>query len=81
MRISARAQEHLMNGRMIIMKQRYNIMLSPAIVWQIDNYAKSNKTSRSKIIQQLLSDFLKSEYGFTINDESNYEIDEDQLLL
>ena len=44
------------------MKQRYNIMLNPAIVSKIDYHAEQLDMSRSELINRILFDELDS-YG------------------
>ena len=51
------------------MKKRYNVMLSPALMWRVDGYAEKNNMSRSKLINDLLSDFIRTKYGCTFTDD------------
>ena len=63
------------------LKKRYNVTLSPAIVWKTDVYAEQNNLSRSELIQMLLTDFIKSKYGIILTDDDKDSFDSDQLLL
>ena len=42
-----------------MIKQRYNIMLNPAIVSKIDHYANHLDMSRSELINKILFDTLR----------------------
>ena len=55
------------------MKQRYNIMLNPAIVAKIDYHANKLDMSRSDLINRILFDEL-SNYG-DVPDLSDPELD------
>ena len=44
----------------MILKQRYNIMLNPAIVAKIDYHAEQLDMSRSELINRILFDELDS---------------------
>lgn len=54
-------------------KQRYNIMLNPAIVAKIDYHARELDKSRSDLINYILFDCLR-DFGDVPEDEKN-EID------
>ena len=59
-------------------KQRYNIMLNPAIVSKIDYHAEELNMSRSDLINRILFDQLQS-YG-EVPDLSDPELDGQTVL-
>lgn len=60
------------------MKQRYNIMLNPAIISKLDYHAAQLDISRSSLINKILFDCL-IEFG-DIPDQSEPEL-EDQITM
>lgn len=60
------------------MKKRYNLMLSPAVIWRVDNYAECNGLSRSTAINNILAEFLVTSGYFV---ENTAPINDEQILL
>lgn len=59
-------------------KQRYNVMLNPAVVAKVDYHAEQLNMTRSELINRILFDELR-EFG-DAPDLSDPELD-DQILL
>ncbi len=58
----------------MLKKERFNIMLNPRIVCAIDNYSKAIDSSRSELINNILSDYI------TENDLFHYIPKEPELV-
>ncbi len=48
----------------MLKKERFNIMLNPRIVGAIDNYSKVIDSSRSELINNILSDYISENHLF-----------------
>ena len=60
-------------------KKRYNVMLNPVMVWRLDVYAEKNGSTRSKLLDNMISDWLLKQFG-SFDPSLREEIDEDQLV-
>lgn len=60
-------------------KKRYNVMLNPLMVWRLDVYAEQNGSTRSKLLNSMLSDWLLDKYG-AFDSSLRDQIDDDQMV-